>query len=110
MRLCDSGVSAYNVMLNILTGVSFEGMSDVALKVAVTIFHIGSKYLSCHRPRLSFLLSWAAGRITRDEVILCEAKILEGLGFELETYEELSEEELVVLCMEMEREIWFYEN
>jgi hypothetical protein len=46
------GVYPYCMMLEILNGLSFSGLADVGLKVAITVFYIGSKFFDSKGPRL----------------------------------------------------------
>ena len=43
---------SYCLMLEILSGLEFEGLSDLSLKVAITIFHLAAKFYSVNAPKL----------------------------------------------------------
>ena len=64
----------------------FEGLSEVSLKVAITVFHISSKFFSAYYPRLGDLLAWGGNKITKREIIECEATICWGLDYYLSTH------------------------
>lgn len=100
------GVFPYCFMLEILTDLVFEGCSDVGLKVAITVFLIGSKYFDSKGPRVDYLLLWARNRISKDEVIECEAAICQGFDYELPDLTNITLKETTDLCSELEAEIF----
>lgn len=83
-------VFAYCMMIEIVKKMNFTGTEKLGLKVAVSVFYIGSKFFDSKAPRLTDLLKCIKNRLTRSEIIQCEEQILKGLDYNLPTREYLT--------------------
>lgn len=51
---------------------TFEGSIEVSVKIAITVFHIGSKFFNSNHPRLQQLIHWSDSGLTVEAIVECE--------------------------------------
>jgi hypothetical protein len=71
VRLCRYDIYSYCLMLEMLANLSFEGYSETSIKIAITVFHIGSKFFNSNRPRLCELIAWSHHLVSASDIIAC---------------------------------------